>query len=105
MIDFAAGTGRDTNVQDSRSWSLLNPPSNGFTSYSEKKSGVHRRITLLIHADPVNEALHRGLLRSYRTQGLDSDALTANRRYRALMQRLLGGEPPAAALALVSALP
>jgi DNA-binding SARP family transcriptional activator len=66
---------------------------------------THRRITLLIHADPVNEALHRGLLRSYRTQGLDSDALTANRRYRALMQRLLGGEPPAAALALVSALP
>jgi hypothetical protein len=41
MIDFAAGKGRDTNVQDSRSWSLLNPPSNGFTSYGEKKSGVH----------------------------------------------------------------
>lgn len=56
----------------------------------------------LIEVDLVNEALHRGLIQSHRTQGLDDDALTAYRRYRELMQRLLGRKPLAAARALVS---
>jgi DNA-binding SARP family transcriptional activator len=55
----------------------------------------------LIDADPVNEALHRGLIQGYRTQGMDGDALTAYRRCRELMQRLLGREPPATTRALV----
>jgi DNA-binding SARP family transcriptional activator len=56
----------------------------------------------LIDTDPLNEALHRGLIQSYRTQGMDGAAITAYRRYQELMRRLVGREPPAAARAWVN---